>query len=136
VVGVAANADGNLLTAKKWENDMVRACEQDVTGLSDVSTDWIDVSDAAAVSLRFANTSDKSFTVIFFSDQYTNSNYRLYDYNGGPVAYRVAKASSRTQILTPDDAPVLQWLRAIKMRIEFEGTPTTGSLIIDIVKKR
>lgn len=136
VVGVAANADGNLVTAKKWENNVIRVCDEEVTGVESFQTDLIDVSDAAAVSLRFSNTSDQSFMITFYSDQYPNNTYQLYDYNGNKVQCKIIKSSSRTQILTPDDLPVLQWLKSIRMRVAFDAAPASGSLIIDLVAKR
>lgn len=136
VVGVAANADGNLIAEKKWENKMTTIYNARPESTERVVTERISVDTSAAISLRFANTTEKSFTIGFYTDQYPNNDYVLYDYMGNSIKYKIVEATSRAQILTPEDAPVLQWLRSIKLYIDFAETPTKGSLKIDVITKR
>lgn len=135
VVGVAANANGNLLTSKKWENEIVEIYSK-LPDKTRTTTTRYDIGDAAAVSLRFTNTTNNSFTIYFYADQVTSSDFLLYDINGNPVSYKIVKSVTRTQILTPEDAPILQWLKNIKLRVDFDEVPKSGNLKIEVVIKR
>lgn len=125
VVGVAANADGNLITQKKWMNDSTDV----FTSAEGLSTSFalgsvIDLSDAASVSLLIRNDNSVGFTIKIYAP---NTNYRLNDAYGSE--YGIHVSSKRMTMITPDDLPILQWLPQLKIAIALDeaisGTPST-----------
>ena len=134
VTGVLVNADGNLVTAKKWQNEQVEILNSEIRSTSKVRATMLDLSDVAAVSLRIHNTTGKSFVLSFDTDAYPTHTYVLNDVSGAQIQYPVTSVIH--SILTPDDVHILQWLRYLKVAVKFDTAPTEGSLIIYAVVKR
>lgn len=129
VVGVAANADGNLVTEKKWQNEQASI----FTSAESLSTSGfivgtvVDVSDAAAVSLLIRNDNGVGFTIKVYAP---STNYRLNDAYGSEYGIHVSE--KRMTMITPDDLPVLQWLPELRIGVKLdsniEGTVDTFSI--------
>ena len=125
VVGVAATAEGNLVTAKKWQNesvDIFTSAENLTTSF--VGGNVIDLSDAASVSLLIRNDNSVGLTIKIYAP---NTNYRLNDAYGSE--YGIHVSNKKMTMITPDDLPILQWLPQLKIAIALDeaisGTPST-----------
>ena len=128
VVGIATNADGNLVTTKKWENEAVDV----FSDATELSTSFktgtiVDLSDAASVSLLIRNDNNVGFTMKIYAP---NLNYRLNDAYGSEYGIHVSQ--KRMTMVTPDDLPILQWLPQLRLGVALddaiEGTPSTFTI--------
>jgi hypothetical protein len=134
LVGVAANANGNLVTEKKWANesaDVYTSAENLTT--SYVGGNTIDLADAASVSLLIRNDNNVGFTIKIYAP---GTGYRLNDAYGSE--YGIHVSAKRMTMITPDDLPILQWLPELKIAIALDeaisGTPST--FIVKAIIKR
>ena len=140
VVGVAADASGNLTTKKVWNNDVELIYEMSSTpsGTSTIWVDPVDLSDCGAVSLRISNGMDVNFTLYFGSDipnDGTAGHYALKDIEGTDHTLTIPASTNRI-VLTPDDVPLLQWINTLNLAIKPASTPSTGAVKIWLVRKR
>lgn len=133
VVGVAADADGNLVTKKVWENPVTTIFSGTYSDTGNHTQEAVDVSDCGLFSLRVANTTDAAVTFTFASDV-TSNDIALKNAGGVDCAISVV-ANKRFMMLTPDDYPFLQWIRNLRLIVHFETVPSTGSLTVYLVKK-
>lgn len=126
VVGVAANADGNLVTEKKWQNEQasIFTSAENLDASNFRMGEIVDVSDAAAVSLLIRNDNAVGFTIKLYGP---GTNFRLNDAYGSEYGIHVSE--KKMTMITPDDLPVLQWLPEIRMTVKLdsniEGTADT-----------
>ena len=144
VVGVAADADGKLKTKKAWENDLITIFDTAAQGqglpvsTSTIWTEQIDVSDAGAISLRIRQSTDTSYVVEFGTDT-SKTSYALRELESETNSIRInipASSNTKYYIVTPDDVPILAWIRKIRLAITPAEVPTTGNLAIWVVAKR
>lgn len=87
------------------------------------------------ISLRFSNSTNVKMTCHIYSDIGSSSlqNY-LKDNNGNPITFEIPTGQS---ILTPDDLPVLNYLKWLKLRIEPNEAPSTpNTLSVSVYAKR
>lgn len=136
VAGVAVDADGKLVTKKAWTNDMILAYEMAElpATTATIKPAAVDVSDCGAFSLRVENTSDAEYTIGFYSDVTANSVSLKKADNGSAWGIDVP-SNLRYIAITPDDMPIMQWIRNARLYIIPKTVPTTGTLKVWIVKK-
>lgn len=139
VVGFSADANGNLITKKKWDNNIELIYEMDSTP-SGTSTIWltpVDISDCGAVSIRISNTLDVDVKLYIASDLPDDgtAHYALKDINGDDYLLTIPANKSRI-VISPDDVPVLQWLNSLNLAVKPSSTPTTGIVKIWLARKR
>ena len=79
------------------------------------------------ISLRIENNSDATCALRFCKDVY-NGTQLLKDANGNNI--EVECAANCTMIITPDDAPVLNYLRYPNIQVRLTSTPTDSATII------
>lgn len=87
------------------------------------------------ISLRCYNTTDVKIECILYSDigSSTLSNY-LEDNDGNNITFTIPTGQS---ILTPEDLPVLNYLRFLKFRLQpIEAPSTPAPLSIKVYAKR
>ena len=139
VVGISADATGNLKTIKVWDNELIEVYNMDALPESTATiwTDNIDVSNAGAVSLRFFSNSDAEYEIQLGNDMF-NTKYALRDLQGEYHKIIIPSGSKLTKyiIVTPDELPILQWLTKLHIAIIPKSVPTTGRLRIWAVLKK
>lgn len=143
VVGVAANEDGNLVTEKKWKNEVIQIYSSDATpGTSAINCTEVDLSNVGAVSLRVRTTLDVDINIGLRVDFLTNT-YQMRDAQGDILNVTVehgtitnGTAAAQNVMITPDDFPALQWLAKLRVYFQTTGTATTGTVAIYAVIKR
>lgn len=136
VAGVAVDADGKLVTKKAWTNDVILAYEMTElpTTTDTIRPPAVDVSDCGAFSLRVENTTDAEYSIGFYSDTTTNGVSLKKADDGTSWGIRIP-ANLRFIAITPDDMPIMQWIRDARLYILPRSVPTSGTLRVWIVKK-
>ena len=140
----SGNAQGFYVTNKGyakitrlWSTTVTELFNETISDTSPKNTidNVFNCEEYGFISLRFSNSTDVTFTAIIYSDigSSTLSNY-LRDNSGNPIAFTIPKGQS---ILTPDDLPILNYLRYFKLRVQANDTPSTPKdLTIQIYAKR
>lgn len=140
VVGVSADANGNINTKKKWENNAIPlefVSETPLTTVAAYNMKTIDLSDAACVSLRIKNTMNIACDLVFYNDSNSvaTTNVRLYDSDGNWIKRNIP-SGGKTMIITPDDIPQLAWLNTLSVGISISEVPSSGTVAVSAVIKR
>lgn len=141
VVGVSADANGNINTKKVWNNDaeLIYEMQTTPTGTSTIWTTPVDISDCGAVSLRVSNGMDVACDIRIGTDVKTdaasNYHYNLRHPDGSTNSITVP-ASTYYMAITPDDEPFLKWINRLGIALVPASTPTTGVVRIWLVRKR
>ena len=133
----AAQMDDGI--RRKWKADIVPVYNKtyDLYPGSPfvVVTDDVDLSDYAVVSLRVINTLGTDVTLKFLGDTGDQDTSWLAGATGVP--YEVVKESGNLEtVILPDDLPILNYLKTLKVRISTAEAPTTGALNIYAICKR
>ena len=134
VVGVSADANGNLNTKKVWNNEVIKICDVSTPTSSGGYCDNVDLSNAGAVSLRVRNSTDQDITLVLYVD-FVSSHYRMKDATGADIAI-VIPANTLNVMITPDDIPQLQWINKLSLGYLPDADATSGSIVIYAVIKR
>lgn len=140
VVGVSADANGNINTKKKWENNAISlefVSETPLTTVAAYSMKTIDLSDAACVSIRIKNTMNIACDLVFYNDSNSvgTTNVRLYDSEGNLIKHNIP-SGGKIMIITPDDIPQLAWLNTLSVGISIAEVPSSGTVAVSAVIKR
>ena len=140
---IGATNDGKLKIAHLWESGLKTICNNQA--IRDTSAhvfpsageSWIDISEFAITSLRIKNDLNQPCTMRFYSDYgpATDAGSWLADKNG--TAFAVIIPTGSTMImLTPDDFPPLNYLRGLRIRVNCDTAPTSGTLSVYAMCKR
>ena len=135
-VGLRVDDDGNIQVEHTWEADRIDVFRD--LAITDTAAKWsdpIDISRYAIVSLRIHNSLDQPVTMQFGADTTDTTTAYLYDKNGSNIRL-VANNDNKIEILTPEDLPVLHYLKHIRLRAQCDTAPTTGTLTVVIVGRR
>ena len=134
LVGVAVDAAGVVKVKRVWETEKVTVMEStEIRDTNKHDTTALDVGDVGGVSLRIRNTTGKGFTLSFYTDNVSGAYYMF-----GPSdsSLSVQIGTQVNSIVTPDHAPVLNWLQKLKLRVQFDTAPTDGIVEISAMLKR
>ena len=137
-VAMSADTNGNIGTTRKWGVDVVTLFSSDVTTTEEQRTTNIDLSEYPIVSLRITNRTGVSISVTPLVDLFDNSNgYELKDASGGSLSISVPNSGSYL-MLTPNDAPWLNYLKYLRLKFSATETPTatTPRVRIDAVVRK
>lgn len=140
LLGVAVDANGNAKTKKVWENNMTLIYEMGDNLPESTATIWLDeldISDCAAVSLRVYTTSDAEYSIGIGTDT-SSTTYALRNIDGDGQSVKIPTGNTKSKYIsiTPDDLPILQWIRKLHLLIVPQSVPTTGNLKIWAVTKK
>lgn len=141
LVGLAVSNAGDIYTQKNWSNSVATVYDSDETP-APASTSYairctsIDITNAAAVSLRVDNSTDVDIKLGLYRDDLAdNIHQQMRDGNGDLIRYLV-KAGKTNVIITPEDWSVLQWLRKLRLIFYVVELPTTGTVKINAIVKK
>ena len=136
VRGIRVNRDGFLFEKHIWENELITVCSQyeiaDTTG-HPVPDTPIDISEFAIASIRIVSTLDQPLEIRFYDD--INQTRWLEDSNGDAFLF-IKPVDSTMMVITPEDCPILNYLRRLKLRLSCAEAPATGIVSITLMLKR
>lgn len=125
-VPMLADANGNIATIRTWKKEWstIEAFVE-IRDTNSHQCPAVDVSDVPMFSLRFLNRLGVPVTVSFLTDINTSNGYGLDDANG--VAYSVTLVPQQSYIIiTPEDMPILNYLRYVRLQVKASSAPSSG----------
>ena len=139
--GIAVDANGRVEVVRHNESAMVtlvdNIAKRDTTTISLVGNDAVDLSEWTTCCMYISNTLDVADAyMIFYSQSAITGTGYLRNADNKNVTYTLKRNSSGTLICTPDDFPILNYLRYFKCGIYFPTAPTNGALTIKLLLKR
>ena len=140
--GISVNQNGLIEVVRHNETKVVEICtsvaKRDTDNIPFYGDDAIDLSEWTTCSILVANTLDSDNVNIRFFSQFNKAQTGyLRTYDGSSPLIPLRQVDSGCYLITPDDVPLLNYLRYFTGRIEFGGTaPTTGSLSVSVILKR
>ena len=140
---IEATATGELKTIHVWESTVKDICySQQIrdTSAHNYPADGVnrvDISEYAITSFRIVNGLDQPVTIRFYTDASapTSLGTWLADKNGNAYAITIPTGTNQI-IITPDDFPVLNYLRGIRVRVNCDTAPTSGTFAMYAICRR
>lgn len=124
--------NGNVGTTRTWEKTWVTIQENvEIRDTSEHNLTAFDSSGVPMLSLRILNRlkdSDNNgvpVTVRFLTDVNTSNGYGFVDTDGANKSITIQPANSYV-IITPEDMPLLNYVRYIRLSVKAQSTPTSG----------
>lgn len=135
-VPMAADANGNIGTTRKWKKEWVTLqTALEIRDTDDHHLTAYDVSDIPVFSLRIINRLRVPVTIWLRSDVNTTNGYALV--NKDAVEQKVTLAPSNAYItITPDDLPILNYIRYLRITVTASSAPTEGTFEAYMVAMR
>ena len=139
--GIAVDADGRVEVVRHNEMLMATLVEnlekRDTTTIALNGNNAVDLSEWTTCCICIKNTLDVSDAYIQFytQDVITGSGY-LRSADNKSVTLTLKQTGAGTIICTPDDFPILNYLRYFKCGLYFPTAPTSGVLTITLILKR
>ena len=131
------DANGYLKIKRVWETqtkNIFTGTHSNTTAVTTVSN-VVNALEWGMVSLRVNNLLNSDVKIMLYWDNSADGTEWMKDFNGEYVTFTVPADSQ--MIITPDDLPILNYLRYIKCRINAVTTPTNGkNLLVQAVLKR
>lgn len=139
--GIAVDANGRVEVVRHNESSMVtlvdNIAKRDTTTISLVGNNAVDLSEWTTCCMYISNTLDvaDAYMIFYAQSAITGTGY-LRNADNKNVTYTLKQNSSGTLICTPDDFPILNYLRYFKCGIYFPTAPTNGALTVKLLLKR
>ena len=139
--GIAVDANGRVAVVRHNETLMVTLIEElekrDATTIAFNGNDAVDLSEWTTCCMYIANSLDVSDAYLQFYSQtvITGSGY-LRNGDNKNVIYTLKQTGAGSMLCTPDDFPILNYLRYFKCGLYFPTAPTSGKLTIRLLLKR
>ncbi len=135
-VPMLADTDGNIGTTRKWKKEWVTIQSAlQIRDTSDHDVDAYDVSGIPTFSLRVLNRVKVPITIWLRTDVNTSNGYALCDKDGVDQSITIAPTNSYV-VITPDDWPVLNYVRYLRLTIKAQSTPAEGYVEVSLVTVR
>ena len=138
-VGIAVNADGKIEAVRHNEQELVSVLsgieKRDTATISFYQSDAVDLTEWTSCCLLVSNTLDADATLRLYSQSNKSSSAYLKDVDGGTYTITIPHTSGEI-IITPDDFPILSYLRYFSGGLYFADTPTSGSISLSVLRKR
>lgn len=137
--GIAVNADGKIEVVRHNEQDVVAVLsgveKRDSSTISFYNSNAVDLSEWTTCCLLVSNTLDANATLRIYRQSDKTSSAYLKDTDGETYSLTIPHVSGEIMI-TPDDFPILSYLRYFSGGLYFSDTPTTGSISLSVLRKR
>lgn len=139
--GIAVDANGRVEVVRHNETLMITLVDElekrDTTTIAFNGDNAVDLSEWTTCCMYIANTLDVSDAYLQFYSQtvITGSGY-LRNGDNKNVTYTLKQTGSGAMLCTPDDFPILNYLRYFKCGLYFPTAPTSGKLTIRVLLKR
>lgn len=140
-MGIAVDANGRVEVVRHNESSMVTLVDnlekRDTTTVSFSGDNAIDLSEWTTCCMYISNSLDVEDAYLQFYSQtvITGSGY-LRNGDNKNIIYTLKQTGSGSMLCTPDDFPILNYLRYFKCGLYFPTAPTSGKLTIRLLLKR
>lgn len=125
-VPMLADANGNIGTIRKWKKEWASIeTSVEIRDTNAHNCPAVDVSDVPIFSLRFLNRLDVPVTVSFLTDVNTTNGYGIQNANGERYTITLAPQNGYI-IITPEDMPILNYLRYVRLQVKASSAPSSG----------
>lgn len=140
VKGVSVNSDGKINIIRNNETEEIKIFDSvtptTATTLPFYGNNAIDLSEWTTCWIAVENHLDVDATIRLFSQSNKSSSAYLKNVDNKAVSIPLRHTSSGQIIITPDDYPILNYLRYFSGGIYFETAPTQGTLSLSLFRKR
>lgn len=110
--------------------------KRDTDTISFYGENTIDVSDWTSCCILLSNKLDVDASLRLFSQTSKSSSQYLKNVNGEAIAIPLPHITTGEIIITPDDFPILNYLRYFKGGIYFSTAPSSGTFSLSLIRKR
>lgn len=127
-VPMLADTNGNIGTTRAWKRKWVTL--QSALEIRDANShniDALDVRDVSMVSLRILNRLGVPITIRFLTDVNTSNGYGLVDEEGVSKNSVTISPTNGYVIFTPEDIPLLNYVQYIRLQVQAQTAPTSGT---------
>lgn len=134
---IGIDSNGYLKIKRVWETQTKNIFTGTLSNTTAVTTvsNVVNALEWGMVSLRVNNLLDSAVKIMLYWDNNVDGTEWMKNFNGEYVTFTVPAESQ--MIITPDDLPILNYLRYIKCRINAVTPPTNGkNLLVQAVLKR
>lgn len=125
--------DGKTIVSRPWaqeRNEIIANVEvRDTTRHSNIGGNVIDISQYPINSLRIRSSLDADVTIGLYNDADATSTSYLAS-GDAAVSLVIPANNNYVNIITPEDLPVLNYLKYLKIHYKAASVPTEGSLTI------
>jgi len=137
--GIAVNADGRIEVVRHNEQELVSVLssteKRDTSTISFYGNDAVDLSEWTTCCLLVSNTLDVDVTLRIYRQSDKSSSTYLKDADGEAYTITIPHTTGEIMI-TPDDFPILSYLRYFSGGLYFANTPTSGSISLSVLRRR
>ena len=121
-----ADNNGNIGTTRSWKKEWVTIqAELEIRDTSGHNLPVIDVDTIPMYSLRISNRLKVPVTIYFLTDINKTNGYGLNDIDQVRKSITIQPGNGYV-IITPDDAPILNYIRYLRMQVVAQSAPTEG----------
>lgn len=131
VAGVLVDALGHLNTVRTWGFTIQSLYNGSLSDTTSVTSTNFDVSQYPLVSLRITNRTGVPVRITPLVDTVTSSGWSLVDVDGSPLTIELAPTSHYI-IITPAEAPWLNYVKNLRLSIKATDTPTVNEPVIAV----
>ena len=135
---IAIDANGYLKIKRVWETQtktVFSGTLSDTSAVTTVGDKSVNALEWGMASLRVNNLLNSDVKIMLYWDNNTDGTEWMKNFAGSYNSFTVPADSQ--MIITPDDVPILNYLRYIKLKINAVTAPTNGkTLSVQVVLKR
>lgn len=133
-VPMSADANGNIGTTRVWKKEWVKITDSaiEIRDTSAHDLPAIDVSGIPLYSLRISNRLNVPVTLSFKSDINLTNGYSLANPDATIKSITIAP-SAHYIMITPEDLPMLNYIRYLRMYAKAQSAPESGTLEVYMV---
>ena len=129
---VLVNSNGAISVDRPWGTVVTKILDYAITDDSwhhlDSTGTALDISEYPINSLRIRNTTGKAITIRFQNDLHATDH--TYLESDGQAIEIALPSTSVYHIYTPQDLPILNYIKYIKIQFKANEVPSSGSLVI------
>lgn len=139
-IGVAVDAAGRVEVVRHNELEVVPIFEviekRDTTDMAFTGDDAVDLTEWTSCCIMVANSLNVDITIQLYTQVAKTGTAYLKNYDGSNATITLPHFSTGGYLVTPDDVPLLNYLRFFKGVLKFATAPTTGTFTIRLLLKR
>lgn len=135
-VPMLADSNGNIGTTRAWKKEWVTI--QPGLEIRDATVHTLpvmDVSEIPTYSLRFLNRLGVPVTISFLTDVTQSNGYSLVG-SDAVVNSITLQSTNDYIIITPEDCPILNYIRFLRLKVKASSTPSSGTFEAAMVTVR